>query len=55
MGLPLGSERLLARIARGESKIYEADTRTEEQLPPLREVATQRTRLERSFTSAMVD
>jgi hypothetical protein len=54
MGLPLGFERLLARIARGESRIYEADIRSEEQLPLLREVAAQRTRLERSFTSAMV-
>jgi hypothetical protein len=53
MGLPLGFERLLARIARGKSRIYEADIQTEEQLPLLREVAAQRTRLERSFTSAM--
>ena len=50
-----GLERLLARIARGESRIYEADIRTKEQLPLLREVAAQRTRLERSFTSAMRD
>ena len=53
MGLPLGFERLLARIARGKSRIYEGDIQTEEQLPLLREVAAQRTRLERSFTSAM--
>ena len=44
---------LLARIARGESQIYEANIRPEEQFPLLREVATQRTRLERSFTSAL--
>jgi hypothetical protein len=55
MGLPLGCERLLARIAEGESRIYEADIRTEEQLPHLREVAAQPTRLERSFTSVTVD
>ena len=54
-GLPLGFERLLARIARGESRIHEADIRTEEQLPLLREVAAQRTRLERSYTPAMAD
>jgi hypothetical protein len=47
------SQWLLARIARGESQIYEANIRPEEQFPLLREVATQRTRLERSFTSAL--
>ena len=47
------SQWLLARIARGESRIYEANIRIEEQFPLLREVATQRTRLERSFTSAL--
>ena len=47
------SQWLLARIARGESTIYEANIRPEEQFPLLREVSTQRTRLERSFTSAL--
>jgi hypothetical protein len=47
------SQWLLARIARGESTIYEADIRIQEQFALLREVSTQRTRLERSFTSAM--
>ena len=47
------SQWLLARIATGESRIYEANIRIEEQFPLLREVATQRTRLERSFTSAL--
>ena len=47
------SQWLLARIAVGESRIYAADIRTEEQLPLLREVASQRTRLERSFTTAL--
>jgi hypothetical protein len=46
------SQWLLARVATGESRIYEADIRIQEQLPLLREVSTQRTRLERSFTSA---
>ena len=47
------SQWLFARIATGESRIYEANIRIEEQFPLLREVATQRTRLERSFTSAL--
>jgi hypothetical protein len=47
------SQWSLARIARGENRIYEANIPIEEQFPPLREVASQRTRLERSFTSAM--
>jgi len=44
---------LLARIARGESRIYEAGIRLQEQFVLLREVSTQRARLERSFTSAL--
>jgi hypothetical protein len=47
------SQWLLARIARGESRIYEANIRPEEQFPLLREVSRQRTSLERSFTSAL--
>jgi len=47
------SQWLLARIARGESRIYEAKLRPEEQFPLLREVSRQRTSLERSFTSGM--
>ncbi len=44
---------LLARLARGERLIYEADLPLDKQLALLREVSTQRARLERSFTSAM--
>ena len=44
---------LLARIAGGESKIYEAAIPPQEQFALLREVSTQRTRLERSFTAAL--
>jgi len=47
------SQWLLARIARGESRIYEAGIRLQEQFVLLREVSTQRVRLERSFTSAL--
>jgi len=47
------SQWLLARMARGERLIYEADLPLEKQLALLREVSTQRARLERSFTSAM--
>ncbi|HUE02787.1 MAG TPA: hypothetical protein VMR62_24690 [Bryobacteraceae bacterium] len=47
------SQWLLARMARGERLIYEADLPLEKQLALLREVSTQRTRLERSFASAM--
>ena len=44
---------LLARVAGGESRIYEAAIPIEEQFRLLREVASQRTCLERSCTSAM--
>lgn len=47
------SQWLLARIARGESRIYEANIRAEEQFPLLREVSKQRTSLERSFTTGL--
>jgi hypothetical protein len=47
------SQWLLARIAGGESRIYEANIRAEEQFPLLREVSRQRTSLERSFTSGL--
>jgi uncharacterized membrane protein YccC len=47
------SQWLLARMARGERLIYEADLPLEKQLALLREVSTQRARLERSFASAM--
>ena len=47
------SQWLLARIATGESRIYEAGIRLQEQLVLLREVSIQRARLERSFTSAL--
>ena len=47
------SQWLLARMARGESRVYEADLPLEKQLALLDRVATQRTRLERSFTTAM--
>jgi len=47
------SQWLLARVATGENKIYQADVRIQEQLGMLREVSTQRVRLERSFVSAL--
>ncbi len=47
------SEWLLARLARGENLIYQADLPLEKQLALLREVSTQRARLERSFTTAI--
>jgi hypothetical protein len=47
------SQWLLARIARGENSIYESRMPAGDQFPLLREVASQRTRLERSFVNAM--
>ncbi len=47
------SQWLLARIAKGESQIYDAPIRIDKKFNLLREVASQRTRLERSFTTAM--
>lgn len=44
---------LLARIAHGESEIYQLDVTAERQLPLLRLVGTERTRLERSFYTAL--
>src|ERR1700683_4538488 len=49
------SQWLLARIAGGESRIYQADIKIAEQFALLREASTQRVRFERSFTSAMRD
>jgi hypothetical protein len=49
------SQWMLARIARGESRIYQADIKIAEQFALLREASTQRVRFERSFTSAMRD
>jgi len=47
------SQWLLARVAGGESRIYEANIRAEKQFPLLRDVSRQRTSLERSFTSGL--
>jgi hypothetical protein len=47
------SQWLLARIAKGESQLYDAAIPIDKKFSLLREVASQRTRLERSFTSAM--
>jgi hypothetical protein len=47
------SQWLLARVSRGESRIYQAGIPIEKQFALLRDVAAQRTKLERSFTSAM--
>ncbi len=47
------SQWLLARIAKGESKVYDAPIGLDKKFSLLREVASQRTRLERSFTTAM--
>jgi len=44
---------LLARIARGERQIFEADLEIKEQLVLLNYASTYRVRLERSFTSAL--
>jgi len=44
---------LLARIAYGESQIYQEDVPVERQLALLRQVGTERTRLERSFYTAL--
>jgi hypothetical protein len=44
---------LLARIAYGESRIYQEDVVIERQLSLLRQVGTERTRLERSFYTAL--
>ena len=44
---------LLARIAYGESQIYQEDVPVERQLSLLRLVGTERTRLERSFYTAL--
>jgi len=49
----VASQWLLARISRGESKIYQAGIAIEKQFALLRDVAAQRTKLERSFISAM--
>jgi hypothetical protein len=49
------SQWLLARIAGGESRIYEAALSLERQFVLLRQAATLRAGLERSFTSAMRD
>ena len=47
------SQWLLARIAKGESQIYDAPISIDKKFNLLREVASQRTKLERSFTTAM--
>jgi len=47
------SQWLLARIAKGESQIYDAPIALDKKFSLLREVASQRTKLERSFTTAM--
>jgi hypothetical protein len=47
------SQWLLARISRGESRIYHAGIPIEKQFALLRDVAAQRTKLERSFTTAL--
>ncbi len=47
------SQWLLARITKGESQIYDAAIPLDKKFSLLREVASQRTRLERSFTNAM--
>ena len=47
------SQWLLARLATGENDIYQHETSAEKQSALLDRVAAQRTRLERSFTSAM--
>src|ERR1019366_1986949 len=46
------SQWLLARVATGESNIYQQETSAEKQSALLDRVSTQRARLERSFTSA---
>jgi len=47
------SQWLLARVAQGESDIYQTETSAEKQLALLGRASTERVRLERSFTSAM--
>ena len=47
------SQWLLARITKGESQIYDAIIPLDKKFSLLREVASQRTRLERSFTNAI--
>ena len=47
------SQWLLARIAKGESQIYDAPIGIDKKFGLLREVASQRGRLERSFNTAM--
>jgi len=47
------SQWLLARLATGENDIYQHETSGKEQSALLDRVAARRTRLERSFTSAM--
>jgi|HubBroStandDraft_1064217.scaffolds.fasta_scaffold01472_17 hypothetical protein len=49
------SQWLLARIAKGETNIYEAHLPPEQHFPLLREVAKQRAQLERSFRAAVQD
>ena len=49
------SQWLLARIARGESRIYQANLPLEKQLAFLRDVCTQRAHLQRSYRTAMLD
>jgi hypothetical protein len=44
---------ILARIAYGESRIYQEDVPVERQLSLSRQVGTERTRLERSFYTAL--
>jgi hypothetical protein len=44
---------ILARIAYGESQIYQQDVPVERQLSLLRQVGAERTRLERSFYTAL--
>jgi hypothetical protein len=44
---------ILARIAYGESEIYQLDVAAERQFSLLRTVGTERTRLERSFYTAL--
>jgi hypothetical protein len=47
------SQWLLARVAFGENDIYQQDMPAETQSALLRSASTERTRLERSFTTAM--
>jgi hypothetical protein len=49
------SQWLLARLAQGENSVYGHDMPVEKQFAMLRDISVQRTRLERSFSTAMRD